>query len=128
MKEDMKPIPLKMSLLANQFNDCRTIFTALGDDNRQLIVIALLQNCGGMRVGQLTKYTHLSRPAVSHHLKVLKDAGIISMFKRGTMNFYHVNENNTLWNNLSTLVEHINELIDDIATNRADGYCFPSDD
>ena len=30
----------------------------------------------GLRVGEITKQTHLSRPAVSHHLRILREAGI----------------------------------------------------
>lgn len=43
-----------------------------------------------MCVSEITKRINLSCPAVFHHLKVLKDAGVVSMFKKGTMNFYHV--------------------------------------
>lgn len=45
----------------------------------------------GMRVLEITSYTHLSRPAVSHHLKVMKDAGVVHMRKEGTMTFYTLN-------------------------------------
>jgi len=33
--------------------------------------------------------THLSRPAVSHHLQILKDAGILKMRREGTKNYYY---------------------------------------
>lgn len=42
-------------------------------------------------MGEITAHTHLSRSAVSHHLKVMKDAGIVRMRKEGTMTFYHIN-------------------------------------
>ena len=38
----------------------------------------------------LTEYTSLSRPAVSHHLKILKDAGLISVRREGTCNYYYL--------------------------------------
>lgn len=41
----------------------------------------------GLRVGEITKQTHLSRPAVSHHLRILREAGIILMRKEGTKTF-----------------------------------------
>ncbi len=34
---------------------------------------------GGIRVGEIQKKSYVSRSAVSHHLKVLLDVGIISM-------------------------------------------------
>lgn len=43
-----------------------------------------------MRVGEIQKYTNLSRTAVSHHLAVLKEADIIAMRKEGTKNFYYL--------------------------------------
>lgn len=44
----------------------------------------------GLRVGEITKQTHLSRPAVSHHLRILREAGIILMRKEGTKNLLHL--------------------------------------
>ena len=75
--------------LAEGFEECRDIIGALGDETRQQIIMALLEaeECG-LRVGEITARTHLSRPAVSHHLKILRDAGIIALRRADTMNFY----------------------------------------
>lgn len=54
--------------LAKEFRRYQKVFTALGDETRQLIFIALLENeTVGMRVPDITARAHLSRPAVSHH-------------------------------------------------------------
>ena len=45
------------------------------------------QNVKPDYVGEITKQTHLSRPAVSHHLRILREAGIILMRKEGTKTF-----------------------------------------
>lgn len=68
---------LDIKTLTNEFKDCQKILLALGDVNRQHLIIMLMQNgqCNGVRVGTITEKTHLSRPAVSHHLSILKDAG-----------------------------------------------------
>ena len=52
---------------------------------------AVLQdwNCMGVLVGDITKKTNLSRPAVSHHLQIMKDAGIVKVRKEGTKNYYY---------------------------------------
>jgi hypothetical protein len=64
--------------LAGEFLQLQKVFIALGDETRQQIFVTLLQNeTVGMRVPEITKCTHLSRPAVSHHLQVLKNAGLI---------------------------------------------------
>jgi len=66
--------------LANEFLECRKVIIALGDETRQGIIMTLLTSDKvGLRVGEITEKTHLSRPAVSHHIQILKDAGIIAM-------------------------------------------------
>lgn len=40
-------------------------------------------------MGQITERTNLSRPAVSHHLQIMKNAGIVKMRREGTKNYYY---------------------------------------
>lgn len=86
----------------------RKIFIALGDETRQIIFTALLVNeTIGMRVPEITKCTHLSRPAVSHHLGILREAGLIGMHREGTMNFYYVDSDESCWAGMKKLIEHV---------------------
>ncbi|WP_274571178.1 helix-turn-helix transcriptional regulator [Neisseria leonii] len=62
--------------------DCIPIFTVLSDENRHKILHLLLEN-GAMNVGTLTENLHLSRPAVSHHLKIMLQAGAVSVTTGG---------------------------------------------
>ncbi|MGX7198722.1 ArsR/SmtB family transcription factor [Enterococcus nangangensis] len=76
------------------FIACQPILTAIGDEVRQSILLTMMNNgtCEkGMRVVEITACTNLSRPAVSHHLKIMKDAGVVHMRKEGTMTFYTLN-------------------------------------
>ncbi len=75
----------------------RPIMTILGDEVRQEILLTLIETggSGGIRVGDIQKKSHISRSAVSHHLKVLLDAKIISMRREGTKNFYYIDFNAT---------------------------------
>lgn len=101
---------------ADEFRECRKAFIAIGDETRQLIVIALLESeMYGIRVGEITAATHLSRPAVSHHLQVLKDAGIINMRREGTKNYYYVDTNKTQWSKIAALINRINDVVQNIA-------------
>ena len=77
--------------LANEFEQCRKILVALGDENRQHMILEMMKmgNCSGVRVNEVTEKTHLSRPAVSHHLQILKDAGILKMRREATKNYYY---------------------------------------
>lgn len=79
-----------MTLLTD-FQAAQPTLVAIGDPNRQAIIAAMLANgCEhGIRVGELTAAVNLSRPAVSHHLKILRDAHLVRMEKSGTKNFYY---------------------------------------
>lgn len=78
--------------LENEFKECQKALLAIGDETRQLIILSLMKGSyPGMRVGEITKRTNLSRPAVSHHLRILREANIVDLLKQGTMNFYYIN-------------------------------------
>ena len=81
----------QVAVLAEEFASCTKILTALGDETRQHLILEMMRlgNCSGVRVCEITEKTNLSRPAVSHHLQILKDAGIVRMRKEGTKNFYY---------------------------------------
>lgn len=77
--------------LANDFEQCQKILVALGDETRQHMILEMMKmgECNGVRVNQITEKTHLSRPAVSHHLQILKNAGILKMRREATKNYYY---------------------------------------
>lgn len=64
------------------------IFRALADPTRRRIFESL--RSGPRPVGELAAGLPVSRPAVSQHLKVLKDAGLVSERRQGTRNFYAI--------------------------------------
>lgn len=63
---------------------------ALGDRTRRAIVLCLSE--GPKPVGELATYLPVSRSAVSQHLKVLKDAGLVAERAAGTRRIYRLNE------------------------------------
>ena len=63
-------------------------FTALGDPTRQAILERLAD--GPRPVGELAEGLPVGRPAVSQHLKVLKDAGLVTDRKLGTRRIYRI--------------------------------------
>ena len=77
--------------LADRFQRCSKILTAIGDETRLHLMTEMMKmgECRGVRVGAITEKVNLSRPAVSHHIRILKDAGILKVRKDGTMNFYY---------------------------------------
>lgn len=64
-------------------------FKALGDPTRlRLLSIVAAQEEHEACVCDLTEPVALSQPSVSHHLKILVDAGLLTRTKRGTWSFY----------------------------------------
>jgi DNA-binding transcriptional ArsR family regulator len=66
------------------------VWGALGDRTRRSIVLLLAE--GPSPVGKLADALPVSRPAVSQHLRVLKDAGLVDEEAAGTRRIYRLNE------------------------------------
>ena len=64
---------------------------ALGDPTRRAIFERLAD--GPIAVGELAKDLPVSRPAVSQHLKVLKDAGLVTDTQAGNRRLYRLDPN-----------------------------------
>jgi DNA-binding transcriptional ArsR family regulator len=65
------------------------VLDALGDSRRRSILERLLD--GPMAVGVLADQLPISRPAVSQHLRVLKEAELVSEAVAGTRHLYRIN-------------------------------------
>jgi DNA-binding transcriptional ArsR family regulator len=63
-------------------------FKILADPHRQAIVERL--SSGPATVVELTKSLGLSQPAVSHHLKLMRDAQLVRFSPSGASNVYHI--------------------------------------
>ena len=66
------------------------VWEALGDRTRREIVLRLSE--GPRPVGELATFLPVGRSAVSQHLKVLKDAGLVEEQAAGTRRIYRLNE------------------------------------
>ncbi|NTM10371.1 winged helix-turn-helix transcriptional regulator [Enterococcus faecium] len=99
--------------LKTELESLSGFLAALGDAKRQLILIRLLneKSCHGLQVGELTDDTGLPRPAVSHHLKILKDADLLEVREEGTKNFYYLKHENK---NIYKLRDFLNDVITEI--------------
>jgi DNA-binding transcriptional ArsR family regulator len=69
-------------------------FEALGDANRREI-LRLLSD-GDKPVQEIAAAMPISRPAVSRHLRLLKDAGMVTERPQGTRRIYHLQEEGML--------------------------------
>ncbi|MBS7529576.1 winged helix-turn-helix transcriptional regulator [Hazenella sp. IB182353] len=71
------------------FRSCIPLFHALSDPARQDIILMLAQH-EHLSVNEIANHATLSRPAISHHLKVLRDLGIVAIHKQGTSHYYYL--------------------------------------
>ena len=67
-----------------------TIAKALGDPVRLQLVDVLRNHAGKVCVCELVPLFDLSQPTVSHHLKKLREAGIVGSERRGLWAYYYV--------------------------------------
>lgn len=81
----------QIAALADNFSACSGILSAIGDETRLHLIVEMMRcgNCQGVRVCEITEKANLSRPAVSHHLQILKKAGIVKVRREGTRNYYY---------------------------------------
>ncbi len=63
---------------------------ALGDPTRMQLVDVLRKHAGKVCVCELVPLFDLSQPTVSHHLKILRDAGIVGSERKGLWAYYYV--------------------------------------
>ncbi|MHA7263768.1 ArsR/SmtB family transcription factor [Arthrobacter sp. TMN-37] len=78
-----------VALDAAQAKEQAVVFKALADPNRlRLLSIIKAAPAGAVCVCDLTDPLNLSQPTVSHHLKVLLDAGLLQREKRGIWAYF----------------------------------------
>lgn len=103
-----QPIGLNLT----ELKDVTRFLTAIGDPIR-LQLLYLLGDQGRRNVGEIAANFRLSRPAISHHLKVLKDAGVLDSEKVGQEVYYRLERDR--------MVASLRALADAAANFRCDG-------
>ncbi|GAB4061223.1 metalloregulator ArsR/SmtB family transcription factor [Uliginosibacterium sediminicola] len=74
-----------------QWQHMARVFEALGDEHRQRLVLSF-EPGERLNVGQLVEVSTLSRSTVSHHLKILREAGVLGSEKVGKEVFFWINK------------------------------------
>ena len=88
--DQLPDLPTRTPKALDLFKDCIPYFEVLSDETRQKLVLVLAAGHECLNVGAITDRVALSRPAVSHHLKVLLQAGMVGFTRKGTENYYHL--------------------------------------
>ncbi|WP_206198611.1 ArsR/SmtB family transcription factor [Zoogloea dura] len=73
------------------WRDISAIFAALGDEHRQRILLSF-EPGERLNVGQIAEVSTLARSTVSHHLKVLREAGVLISEREGKEIYFRVNK------------------------------------
>jgi len=80
-----------MRTIPREWRGMSKVFTALGDEHRQRMLL-LFEPGERLNVGQIVEVSTLSRSAVSHHLKVLRDAEVLESEKIGKEVYFWINK------------------------------------
>lgn len=95
--------------LPREWKPMSEVFAALGDEHRQRMLL-LFEKGERLNVGQIVEVSPLSRSAVSHHLKVLKQSGVLRSEKVGKEVFFWIDTafvGETLQNVLNYMRENL---------------------
>ena len=80
-----------MRAIPREWRGVSHAFTALGDEHRQRILLTF-EKGEKLNVGQIVGVSTLSRSAVSHHLKLLRQSGVLESRKVGKEVYFWVNK------------------------------------
>ncbi|MFO1096364.1 MAG: metalloregulator ArsR/SmtB family transcription factor [Planctomycetaceae bacterium] len=105
-------LPRRFPELSNRLEkDLVQVFKLLADETRLKILLYLMQE-GELHVSALCERLQQSQPAVSHHLALLREAGLIEPRRDGKHNFYSVKK---------TKFHHLIQQLFDSMTHDANG-------
>jgi len=83
------------------------IFVALGDEHRQRMLL-LFEPGERLNAGQIAEVSTLGRSTVSHHLKILREAGVLASEKIGKEVWFWINRE-ALETTLGNVLDYLKE-------------------
>ena len=78
------------TLSREQAQQVATLFAALADPHRLSILNLLAESRAEVCVCDITSSFKLGQPTISHHLRILKEAGLVESDKRGKWVYYYL--------------------------------------
>ncbi|MDP2241841.1 MAG: metalloregulator ArsR/SmtB family transcription factor [Burkholderiales bacterium] len=94
-----------MRAIPKEWRTISKAYAALGDEHRQRILLTFGPG-ERLNVSQIVEVSTLSRSAVSHHLKILREAGVLQSRKEGKEVYFWINKA-FLVDAMETVVEYI---------------------
>lgn len=83
-------LPPSLRLSSTEADELAGMFKALGHPVRLQIVDLLSRFAGQVCVCDLESQFELSQPTISHHLKILREAGLVAAEQRGLWVYYYL--------------------------------------
>lgn len=84
------PRRFPLVLSEEQIEQRAMLFRALAEPTRLHIISILRQRASGVCVVELVESLDVEQPTISHHLVILRIAGLITREKHGTYRYYHL--------------------------------------
>lgn len=109
--QQVAELPKRQRQALDEFVANLDLLNTLADSNRQRLIILLGAHLvDGLTVSELTQQMQLSQPAVSHHLKRLRDAGLVAATTEGLHHRYRLTVDAALdqVEHLLTTIRHSN--------------------
>ena len=78
--------------IPREWRNISKVYAALGDEHRQRILLTF-EPGERLSIGQIVEVSTLSRTAVSHHLRILREAGALQSVKEGKEVYFWINKN-----------------------------------
>ncbi len=104
--------------LKQELSDCKNFFLAIGDEIRQQIVLFMLASPNREnRAVDIAQQLYISRPNISHHLQILKDAGIVVSRKSGKFIYYSLYPNSEILDKVIHLMDTVKHYSDSLEDN-----------
>lgn len=84
-----RQIPGRCSRITKEGSVLGDAFKALADPSRRRILELLSE--GDLSAGEIAAHFDMAKPSVSHHLSILRDAGLVTDERHGQSIIYHLN-------------------------------------
>ncbi len=78
--------------IPREWRNISKVYAALGDEHRQRILLTF-EPGERLSIGQIVEVSTLSRTAVSHHLRILREADVLQSVKEGKEVYFWINKN-----------------------------------
>lgn len=78
--------------IPREWRNISKVYAALGDEHRQRILLTF-EPGERLNIGQIVEVSTLSRTAVSHHLRILREADVLQSVKEGKEVYFWINKN-----------------------------------